>query len=297
VALLALGIAQNVVAPKSLAARKRSQAKLRNFYRSHLDEGDDVAAIIKNRAAFQRRLGIPNDELADLEFSMPFVGTSNTIPTLIWFFLNVFSNEDLVDRIRSEVESVLVTETNPDDGRRTATVDITRLEKECPTLYGCYRETLRKYSDLLGNRRVMADTTLRDPATGREYLLRKGINVQWPTIVTHQLPSVWGNDTHEFKPERFIDTPNLEEKKRRGAMIPFGGGRTLCPGRYFAQAENLAFVGAIAVGFDVEGATVPAASNAFPGTAMQRPDWGDKDPGVKIKRRMEWEDVTWEFKC
>ncbi|PKS08611.1 hypothetical protein jhhlp_004997 [Lomentospora prolificans] len=297
VGLLALGIAQNILAPNALAARKRSQAKLAKFYEARLDEGDDVAAIIKNRAALERRLGIPPDEMANIEYSMAFVGTSNTIPTLIWFFLNVFASDDFVARIRAEVQQVATIETNPDTGKRTATIDITRLEKGCPTLFACYRETLRKYSDVLGNRRVMADTTLRDPTTGHEYLLRKGINVQWPAQVTHNLPSVWGEDTDAFRPERFIDTSSLDEKKRRGAMVPFGGGRNLCPGRYFAQAENLGFVSAVALGFDVEGVKVPPSGNAWLGTAVRRPDWSDISPSITIKRRPGWEDVSWGFKC
>jgi cytochrome P450 len=285
------------VAPKALAGRNRVQAILKDYYVKHLDEGDDVAAIIKNRAAIERRCGVPDDEIGLIEFAMPWVGTTNTIPTLFWFFVHVFSEPAYVARIRDEVQA-LTTITAASDGKgRVADIDITRLEKDCPMLHACYREALRLYSDMFGNRRVMADTIVRDPSDGREYLLRKGVNVQWVSCIPHLLQEVWGPDARDFNPERFVETPAPEEKKRRGAMIPFGGGRNLCPGRGFALAENLGLISALALGYEIEGASVPGDVNAYMGTAMRRPVWGDKNPGVRIKRRAGWEDVTWKFSC
>lgn len=294
IGLLALGVAPSLLAPEALAARKKGQAKMRQYYIDRLDEGPEVSALMKNRAALHRRFGLPDDDLSIPEYSIAFAATSNTIMTLCWFFLNVFESPELVERIREEVEVVAAVEGEP--GSRKATVDISRLEKECPTLFACYRETLRFYSDTLGNRRVMEDTTLRDPATGREYLLRKGLNVQWPTRLPHAMSSVWGDDANVFRPDRWLEATSADEKKRRPAMIPFGGGKTLCPGRYFAQAENLGLVAAVALGFEVEGAGVPGAGVAYMGTAMKRPE-GDWSPGVRLKRKEGWEDVTWEFKC
>ena len=248
-----------------------------------------MAAIIRNRAALHRSLGLADDSLSIIEYSMAFVATSNTIPTLYWFFLNVFASPDLVSRIRDEVTAV----TTLDDG--VATVDVPRLEKACPYLFAAYRESLRLYSDTLGNRRVMRDTTLR-AADGREYLLRAGVNVQWSARLAHHLQPVWGDDAARFRPERWLGTDSAEDKRRRGAMIPFGGGKTLCPGRYFAQAENLALVAALALGFEVEVGEVPEATVAYMGTAVKRPV-GDRSPSLRIARRDGWEDVEWRFSC
>ncbi|MBE3043584.1 cytochrome P450, partial [Candidatus Bathyarchaeota archaeon] len=207
------------------------------------------------------------------EFVMPMAATTNTIPMLYWFFLNVFTRPELVAIIRDEVAAVTILETDGEGTRTAADVDVSRLEKGCPTLFACYRETLRLYSDVVGNRRVMEDTTLRDPTSGAEYLLRKGINVQWAGRLTHALEPIWGDDVKEFKPERWIGATSADEKGRRGAMIPFGGGKTLCPGRYFAQAELLGFVAALALGFEVEveGGRAPEATVAYLGTAVKRP--------------------------
>lgn len=228
---------------------------------------------------------------------MVFAATSNTIAALSWFFLRVFADPDLVARIRSEVAAVTAVDSHPDTGRpTTATIDVTRLEKDCPTLFACYRECLRMYADAVGNRRVLRDTTLRDPVSGREYLLRKGTNVQWAARLLHHLEPAWGEDVREFRPERWLHPTSLEEKKRRAAMIPFGGGRHLCPGRFWAQAENLGVVAAVALGFEVQGAKVPESTVAYFTTAMKRPV-GDRGPGIRITRRTGWEDTTWAYKC
>jgi len=251
---------------------------------------------MKLRGAKERLIGFQDHELTKPESSMLFVATSNTIPTLFWLFSHVMSDPALLSQVRAEVETITTVETDANGRRIAATMNLAVYEKECPMLHAVYREILRLYSDLVGTRRVMNDTTIRDPVTGQEYLLRKGINIQWASKVAHHVPDVWGDDSHEFKPERFLHATAVDEKKRRGAMIPFGGGKHLCPGRNFAKTENIGLVSALALGYDVVGVAVPPAGNSYLGTAVKRPIFEQKDP-VRITRRKGWEDVTWAFKC
>jgi cytochrome P450 len=292
IALLAQGL--HFAAPKSLAARKRVNKALEEYYAAHYDEHESVSDIMRKRAALSRQVGTSSEDLGILEFIIPWVGSTNTVPTFMWYFLNVFSRPELVKRIRAEVEAFAVIE-SAEGGGRVVTLNASTIEKGCPLVAGAYRETLRVYVHNLGMRRVLRETTLRDPDNGREYLLRKGVDVQWQSGVTHQLPSVWGESWDEFEPERFVDVPTSEEKKRRGANIPFGGGKHLCPGRNFALAENLGFLAAIALGFEVEGARVPASKDPLMGVATRRPVWGDVEKRLKLQRRAGWEDVTWKF--
>jgi cytochrome P450 len=294
VGLLGLDIAPKLLAPKALAARKKAQAILTPYYVARDDERDDVSAFVKRRAKLQRDLGISSQDLGIIEFTLPWVSTTNTIPTLFWLFVTIFSKPAYTERIRDEVAQI-TTVTATKTGRE-ASLDITKLEKSCPFLMACYRESHRLYNDNTGNRRVLQDTTIRD-ADGREYLLKKGINVQWSAGISHTIPQIWGEDFDSFNPERYMDPDPADEKKRRNVMIPFGGGRNLCPGRMFALAENLGFISTVALGFDVEGVKVPSSSDPYLGTAMRRPDYAGLDPSVRIKRRAGWEDVTWSFVC
>lgn len=248
--------------------------------------------IIRERAAILRQGGFNNQDLMVQEVTIPWVAVTNTIPTLFWFFMHIFSNPDRVERIRREVEAI-TTITTSDQGRQ-ATIVIKDLEKKCNYLLACYRETLRITIHNVGSRRVLEDTTIKD-GEGREYLLEKGINVQWCSSLTHVLEPVWGDDASSFVPERFLDIAPRDEKRRRGANIPFGGGRNLCPGRNFALAENIGFVGVLCAGFNVEEVQVPGFEDPVIGTGSRKPVWGDQRRGTGIGRRKGWEDVTWTF--
>ncbi|UPL00268.1 hypothetical protein LCI18_011202 [Fusarium solani-melongenae] len=146
--------------------------------------------------------------------------------------------------------------TSAKDKVRVGAISVKEMDKECTFLYACYREILRLYIHNIGQRRVVKDTTIKDQE-GREYLLKKDINVQWPGSLTHMTDSVWGDDTWTFRLERFLDVSPREEKQRRGAYIPFRGGKHLCPGRNFALSENMGFVGILALGYNVEGCVCP----------------------------------------
>ncbi|KAK8105202.1 hypothetical protein PG999_008561 [Apiospora kogelbergensis] len=55
----------------------------------------------------------------------------------------------------------------------------------------------------------------------------KGTTIVFPIYATHREPTIWGSDSEEFKPERW-----LEEKFRPNwAFIPFGGGHRICVGQ------------------------------------------------------------------
>lgn len=286
---MTLGIAPKLLVRKALAARSLVQSALREFYVAGLDRGPDVSAFVKSRAAAKRKLGVSAVDMAATEFDIPWVSVTNTIPSLVWLFLNIFSRPDYVERLRAEVLEV----TTVTGG--SATIDALKFEKKA-FMHACFQEIQRRYNDAGGNRQVMEDTVLRD-VDGREYLLKKGTNVQWFAGVTQLNGDIWGDDVEAFRPERFIEAPAEMEKKRRGAMIPFGGGKHLCPGRMFAVTEISAMVGALALAFDVEGAKLPPVIQ-YPirGTSMRRLGWEKgEEPRVKMKRRKGWEDVELRF--
>ncbi|KAI9151503.1 Cytochrome P450 monooxygenase [Paramyrothecium foliicola] len=290
--LLALGFAPNLIAPKSVAAREELRKLLIPYYQARHDQLPGVSDIIAKRASALRESGFDHVDLGTQEIMLPWVGTTNTIPTTFWLFYHIFSKPDYVEKVRKEIEAITVVTTESEG--TIAEMQTIKLEKSCVFLYACYQETLRVYLHSVGNRRVMNDVKIQDQQ-GQEYLLRKGINVQWPPNVLHFLDSAWGDDTDTFKPERFINTSSQDERRRRGAYLPFGGGRNLCPGRKFALAEILGFLGALALGFDIEGVELPDALDPPFGQAARQPVWNGKSRGMTIRRRQGWEETTWKF--
>jgi len=258
------------------------------FYLNRLDEGEDVSAYVRNRAATKRATGIPSEDLAATEFDVAWASVTNTTPTMIWTFVSIFSRPDVVERIRTEVLSVTTIDNN------TATIDYSRLQEQ-PFLNACWQEILRLYNDGQGTRFVIEDTVLRD-ADGQEYLLKKGAVALWTVGVSHLNDDIWGADAHEFRPERWLGLSPAEEKKQKGAMFPFGGGKHLCPGRMFAAIEIIGFVGAVALAFEVEDVTVPEMLTPCPGAGVRRWKWGPGGPGeVRLRRRKGWETMEIKF--
>ena len=60
--------------------------------------------------------------------------------------------------------------------------------------------------------------------------------------------AVFGNNTDCFHPEHFLEN---EELAKNRSYTPFGGGTRLCPGRFLAKGEILAFVGLVISRFEL----------------------------------------------
>ncbi|GKU04415.1 7-alpha-hydroxycholest-4-en-3-one 12-alpha-hydroxylase [Fusarium langsethiae] len=273
-------------------ARLKMNNLLLSYYKSGGESEKGVSEIIKQRVPYLRKTDFTDDDLAHMELMILWVGVTNTAPVLFWLFVHVLTSVDYTSRVRAEIEAITIITKTP-EGRK-ATFDARLLEKSCPFLNACYQETLRHYSHSIGNRRVMQDTEIQD-AQGRAYLLKKGVNIQWPPPVTHFNTEIWGQDAEVFKPERFTDVSTQDEKKRRSALLSFGGGKHLCPGRKFAYTELLGLVGVVALGLEVEGLRLPKSKYAGVGIGGKMPDWGSMEKGFGLRRREGWEDVTWTF--
>lgn len=292
---LFLGVLPSVIARKAVINREKVIKALVPWYKARKDYAPDVAAITKVRAESSREFGMPEDEVGRLEMALLFVATTNTIPTLYWFTVFVWLRPQVVAEICRETLPLVKVTT--EGGRRVATVDISKLEEQCPLMVSCYREAIRLGNQGFGTRRIMQDTVLTD-GEGREYLFKAGVDMMWSAKALHRSSETWGPDATEFGPERFKDQDKFDRNKKH-SYIPFGGGKHLCPGRNFAFAENLGFMAALVVGFDVLGLEERNVKlgTAAVGEAVAKPPAGKEGGEVTIKRKPGWEDVEWRFVC
>lgn len=250
---------------------------------------------MKVRASIPLGHGFPGEEMGRMEVALLFVATTNTIPTLYWFITQVWLRPALVRAIREEVLPLV--NLSESGGRRIATLDISRLEEHCPLMTSCYRESIRLGNQSIGTRRVMHDTVLTD-SQGNPHLLKAGVDIMWSVKGQHLSTEVWGQDSLDFDAGRFKDQEKLDRTKKQ-AYMPFGGGKHLCPGRNFAMAENLGFMAALTVGFELHGLDEAnfRLGTASMGTAVAKPPADAQGGSVTIKRRAGWEDVEWTFVC
>ena len=143
-------------------------------------------------------------------------GTETTALTLTWLWLLLAMHPDVLDRVSSEVTSVVGVDT-------TLAEHLPHLRYSRMTL----QETLRLYPVGWMMPRTVAAADVIDGVA-----LRPGDTVLLSPYLTHRLPSVW-DDPERFDPERFDDV------KRPRGYLPFGFGGHRCLGEHFATAEAL----------------------------------------------------------
>ncbi|KAK0388200.1 hypothetical protein NLU13_4445 [Sarocladium strictum] len=301
------GVDRLVMAPwpsltcrKIITSRNRLQAAMREYYSNRSDEKAGVSELIRGRAAMLRDFGLNDDDIGGYEIMIIHVAITNTIGTGFWFFAYIYTTPGLVEALRDEAEAAVQ---RSDEDK--VTVDIAHIVEKCPLLVACYRESLRLTNQFIGNRQLQADTTVSD-SSNRTYLLKKGICIQWPARFLHTSKEVWGDDAMEFKPERFLemnkDPDSPETKRKLASYIPFGGGKHYCPGRSFAQAENVGVVLTMILGYEVSplqgdwsSVGIPEKDTPSFASAIYKPARNGRGWGVNIQRRKGWENATWKY--
>ncbi|KAH8657754.1 cytochrome P450 [Xylariales sp. PMI_506] len=289
---------------KAYLARRKLQESLRVYFRKGYDESSDVSSIIKQRAATNRKWGVPIDDIADHELGMLFVAVTNSIPIMFWMVAYIFRDPQLIADLQQELLKI-VKETEHADGKpRECTFDVSTFSTSAPLLNAVYNEVLRLQGRQMGSRTVMQDVVLNysptDGGESRGYLLKKGATLLMPALTTHYSEATWGQDVHAFNPRRFLDRTREEERSQNRALNPFGGGKHLCPGRHFAYAEILGAVAVLVLGYVIEtpeggNISVPPSNNNL-AEAVVKPLQKDQEGMLaRIKRRPGWEDVQWGF--
>lgn len=245
-----------------------------------------------------RKHNLPDSEIGRFEISLVHAATANAIPTLFWLLTHILSDPQLVKEIRAEIEAIIKPIGRTTDGKRHLQIDTNLIASQCPLLSSAYQESMRLNSSSISTRVVMADTSISD--SDRTYLLKKDSVVQLPATVTHISTKTWGPDASSFDARRFLKSETKttdQQRQQRRSLIPFGGGKNLCPGRHFAYAEILGMVAVMVVGCETEGLRVPGAKEKRVKFAdgAYRPIGAALTMGAKISRRAGWEDVSWSF--
>jgi cytochrome P450 len=292
----------SITASDGVRARAHLQDRFAKYYSAKNDLNADVGVVTKARASLLRRNDVPDDEIGRIEISLYHVASVNTIPTLYWFFVYIWPDRELVNRLREQVATI-----TEQDENGLATLRLSELDEKCPLLVSCYRETMRLTNHQTSARKVMRDTTISD-GKGHSYLLKKGVDVQIASGTMHREEEIWGNNAENFDPERFLEGAKHKNidghlaKLRKLSFVPFGGGKHLCPGRNFAFMENMALMAAMLIGFEIHS----SAGETAPWKIPEQGAWGFSDAatkpvnngeglGVWISRRPGWEKATWTF--
>lgn len=149
-------------------------------------------------------------------------------------------------------------------------MNVLHLMKNSPRLDSIWFEVLRLTSA------AFAIRTILEPMSIGGKTLRPGYKVMSPFRQIHTDESVFGNDIDKFDPDRFLRDKTLANHP---SYKPFGGGVTICPGRFLARQEVYVFVTLILHRFDSQLADKKQAMPRFefgvPASGVLDPKHGD----------------------
>jgi cytochrome P450 len=304
----------NVTARKPWLARRAVNNALAEFiekgyYRS-------ASPLIQKRAAINLKHGLTPKMAGRADLILLFGVLGNAVPTTFWVLVHIFSDPNLLARIREETSTAIEDSSKNGSAKKDKVISVAKL-KMCPLIISTYRETLRVIGVLASVRLVKKTHTINVPGY-RPYLLKKDAMVQIASGVIHMAEEVWGPDAKQFKPERFFSITSSAEQfsssgdagaptEKTATALPknvpsaayraFGGGSVICPGRHFSQTEILGFVALCVHMFDmtdVNGGVVklPERDNSRIPLSVMKPV---KEPRVMFTRRKGVDDVVWRL--
>ncbi|KAI0075643.1 cytochrome P450 [Panus rudis PR-1116 ss-1] len=256
-----------------LIARKKASilARKQGVTKNDLTERDLLTLLIKANMATD----VPeNQKLSDEDVLAQIptflaAGHETTSSSVIWCLYALTQAPDVQQKLREELLSVPTDNPTMDE-----LVSLPYLDK-------VVRETLRVHAPVPNSvRQAMVDAVIpvSEPYTDRngevrdEIRIAKGDLISISLLVMNRLKMFWGEDAHEFRPERWEKPPAeiTEIPGVWGHMMTFLGGPRACIGFRFSLIEMKAIIFTLLRSFEFELA-VPPEHVAKKSGATQRP--------------------------
>lgn len=262
----------------------------------------------RSRQLFCRERGMTRRSTAGIELGSLFGLSSNAIPATGWMLFYILDSKrstekpTLYDQIMVEIEA---------SKSKNGTISVPLLVTQ-PILQSTLHEVLRMYVDVLVARQIDRDMSLpltpEDSKSPRYLSLKANTMLMIPSYPAHNDPVTWQSPefphhppASTFYPYRFLTADPSDPSQKpvfttahtAGKFFPFGGGKTMCPGRTFAKQEMLASVATWLSTFDFEvlnyldgkgkvSKKFPGLRDSLPGSALMVPGG---DMRVRVSRR------------
>ncbi|KAF6997000.1 hypothetical protein CFC21_013265 [Triticum aestivum] len=168
----------------------------------------------------QSTLGMSADEVMEECKLFYFAGMETTSILLTWTMIVLSMHPEWQDRAREEVLGLFGKHKLEYEG-------VNRLKIVTMILY----EVLRLYPPAT----VFTRKTYKKIEIGG-ITYPAGVMFEMPVLYIHHDTDIWGEDVHQFKPDRFAEGIS-KASKDPGAFFPFGWGPRICIGQNFALLE------------------------------------------------------------
>ncbi|CAD6197783.1 unnamed protein product [Caenorhabditis auriculariae] len=148
-------------------------------------------------------------------------GLSTTAPMLVYNLFNIAKHEDIQERLRAEINSVV----KPWEEITPAIL------QKLPFLRACIKETFRLFPLTTEISRIpQRDLIIRN------FKIPAGTPIDINTSILLRSPEMF-NDPLKFKPTRWLRESGKHDQAHPFALLPFGFGPRMCAGRRFAEQD------------------------------------------------------------
>ncbi|OQS06439.1 25-hydroxycholesterol 7-alpha-hydroxylase-like [Thraustotheca clavata] len=194
--------------------RDRVKNHLREYAAKHLQ---DVSTVVQERLSICDTNGVQQIDKDGHQLSFVWAMTTNTIRTCFWTLVHLQNNPQAWKCIMNEISSNIT--------------DSTKWNREemdkCVYLDSAIKETLRVALNSSAVRYATEDLTLDFP-DGRQLVMKEGDGLVMQSNIGYFDPERYTNPFC-YKFDRFVEKPELAKE-----FTPFGFGKYLCPGQYYA---------------------------------------------------------------
>jgi cytochrome P450 len=225
-----------------IVATRRQLAALFGVERPHTSE------FMLRRDQYLRGR-ITEEARRHFQFTMLWAAQANTLPAAFWALAYILHDRTARTEITAEVRAVLA-----ERGGHLDQETLRRLVK----LQSAVSESLRLCAGSMTLRHVERDMQLTLDG-GRSYALRRGDRVVlYPYVTPHRDPEIFPDPEH-FQFDRFLapEAGGVKQFFKGGRrvttpLMPYGGGVSMCPGRFLANSEILQFISLLLDRFEME---------------------------------------------
>ncbi|KAF5362054.1 hypothetical protein D9756_002095 [Leucocoprinus leucothites] len=207
---------------------------------------DIINLLMKANAKASQEDRLSDAEVVGQISTFVFAAMDTTTSAVSRILHLVATHQDVQDRLREEIQ----------DAQKIGQVDYDKLVS-LPYLDAVCRETLRLFPPVpfMPARTARRDMVLplSKPITDSsgqqvtEIVIKNGTNVVISILAANRNPAIWGDDAHEWKPERWLSPPpkTVTEARIPGVyshLMTFGAGSRACIGFKFSQLEMMLYV-------------------------------------------------------
>ncbi|KAF6157725.1 hypothetical protein GIB67_037298 [Kingdonia uniflora] len=191
---------------------------------------------------FMRKKEFSDNFLQEVSLNFILAGRDTSSVALSWFFYSIIQNPRVEDKILREIATVLI-ETRGEDTTKW-TDEPLAFEEVDRLIYlkAALSETLRLYPSVPeDSKHVVVDDTLPDGT-----FVPAGSAITYSIYSSGRMPSTWGDDYLEFRPERML-SPDEKRSVMPDAFkfVAFNAGPRTCLGKDLAYLQMKSIAAAV----------------------------------------------------